>query len=152
MEFDPEVLQLLCIGTVVTGTYNLLSDGTWCYSQVMHAPAECLCNTSSNRGRHRACLQYGSKQDVHFRMHLVDIESCCRLLMGIISAALQMCLHDTSQSVDCILAAAVYLVAASCVDRRPWRSLCWAPAHVLRISSGRCIIFDSCCCQPIFCT
>ena len=36
MEFDPEVAELLLVGMVVTGTYNLLSDGTWCFTQVRH--------------------------------------------------------------------------------------------------------------------
>ena len=38
VEFDPEVAELLLVGMVVTGTYNLLSDGTWCFTQVRTGP------------------------------------------------------------------------------------------------------------------
>ncbi len=38
VEFDPEIAELLLVGMVVTGTYNLLSDGTWCFTQARHDP------------------------------------------------------------------------------------------------------------------
>ena len=39
MEFDPEVAELLCVGMIVTGTFNLLSDESWCFTQVPPPPA-----------------------------------------------------------------------------------------------------------------
>lgn len=33
VEFDPELAELLCVGMIVSGTFNLLSDGTWCCTQ-----------------------------------------------------------------------------------------------------------------------
>ena len=42
VEFDPEVAELLLVGMVVTGTYNLLSDGTWCFTQVCTARPSAL--------------------------------------------------------------------------------------------------------------
>ena len=38
MEFDPEVAELLTVGMVVTGTFNLLSDGSWCFTQARGPP------------------------------------------------------------------------------------------------------------------
>ena len=45
VEFDPEVAELLLVGMVVTGTYNLLSDGTWCFTQVRRDTLASQCKT-----------------------------------------------------------------------------------------------------------
>ena len=107
VEFDPEVAELLLVGMVVTGTYNLLSDGTWCFTQVLHMraarrqpdtkPWACTINQHQS-----SASKLPSRSGIHGQQWLLDcsltLSMHCRLRL---LSALKLGFAATCRPVTC---------------------------------------------------